>query len=127
MTAVGWILAAALAVAAGRLILWTSLRRGSAHASTLEAVRDPAGIIEYSIASLGLCCRGHVVVRHAQRGALGAGLLRRLRGLQPLEAVKVLQAQGLRAELMPGVPGELAAGPAPTLSVPARPGRRTVD
>jgi hypothetical protein len=126
MTVVAWILAAVLALAAGRLILWTSLRRGSGHASTLQAATDSSGIIEYSVAALGLACRGHVLVHHTRADALGPRLLRGLRGLQPAEVVAVLRAEGLRAELMPGAPETLVAGPSPTLTVP-RAGRRTAD
>ncbi len=127
MTATGWLFAVALAVASGRLILWTSLRRGSAHASTLEAVRDGAGAIEYCLSPLGPACRGHVVVRHAHEAALGAALLRRLRGLQPSQVVDLLRAEGLSADLMPGVGGDIAFRPAPALAAVARPHRRTVD
>ncbi len=102
MTATGWVLAVALAIAAGLLILWTTIpRRRSAHASTLEAVRDASGALVYRVAPLGLGCRGHVMVRRTRAGALERGLLRRLRGLEPIEVVELLRAEGLSAELMP--------------------------
>jgi hypothetical protein len=125
MTALGWLLAVALAVAAGRLVLWTTLRRWSARASTLEAVRGPTGDVEYSVAPLGLGCRGHVVVRHER--ALELGLLQRLRGLEPLQVVELLRAEGLRAELMPGVSPGGVAGSASGLAMAGRSRSRTAD
>ncbi len=102
MTAAAFILGGALAIAAGRLILWTTLRRGSARAATLEATRTPGGAIEYALAPLDLACRGEVVVSGACACALGGRLLRRLRGLEPTEVVELLRANGYRADLMPG-------------------------
>jgi hypothetical protein len=128
MTTAACIVAVALAVAAGRLILWTSLGRGSAFASALEAVRDAAGVLEYCVAPLGIGCRGHVVVRHTRMGELGRELLMRLRGLEPFEVVELLREEGLRAELMPGVEGAMSAGAAPALAMStARPRGRIAD
>jgi hypothetical protein len=127
MTAAAWILAGALAAAAGRLILWTSLRRGSALASTFEAVRDiGGGVAEYCVAPLGLGCRGDVVVRHTRAGALERGLLQRLRGLEPRDVVELLRAEGLGAELMPGADGAVADRSWPARAVSSRP-RRVAD
>jgi len=101
MAVVSWIVGLALAGLAGRLILWTTLRGAGPCASTLEAIRDALGAVEYQVAPLDLACRGHVVVRHGDSGAPGGALLRRLRGLEPQEVVALLQAEGVRAALVP--------------------------
>lgn len=123
MTTLGWIFAVALAIAAGRLVLWTSLHLGSRYTSTLEAVRDVFGAVEtYCVLPLGIGCRGNVVVRHAREGALD-GLLARFRGLEPVEVVELLRSEGLRAELMPGLDSEVLPLRAPALALAARRGR----
>jgi len=101
MAVVSWIVGLALAGLAGRLILWTTLRGAGPCASTLEAIRDALGAVEYQVAPLDLACRGRVVVRHGDSGAPGGALLRRLRGLEPQEVVALLKAEGVRAALVP--------------------------
>lgn len=128
MTVTGWVFAVALSAAAGRLILWTCLRRTSPYASTLEAVRDAHGAVEeYRVAPLGLACRGDVLVRHDRRDPVGKALLWRLRGLEPQEAAALLQAEGLLAELMPAMDGTVLAARGPSLDVSARARRRIAD
>jgi hypothetical protein len=99
MTLAGTVVALLLAAAAGRLVLWTSLMLGGA--IMLEVVRREAGwASDYKVSALGLDCRGDVLVRGA--GTAGVALptvLRRLNGLEPLQAVQLLKAHGFRAEL----------------------------
>src|SRR5690242_21807077 len=98
---------------AGRLILWTTLARGR-DAVTLEAVRHEGGwVTDYSVARLGLACRGHVLIRCAGiRTIRQRSMLHRLRGLEPPEVVALLKAEGFRAELMPAGLGTSHSGPA---------------